>query len=652
MFYLLAEEVVESGIGSRWLAALGLFCFGLAYKYYAKWLANKRNFDLDDSLTTPAHEFEDGVDFVPTNRHVLFGHHFTSIAGAAPIVGPALAVIWGWLPAMLWVVFGSIFIGAVHDFANLVLSTKNKGKSLADLTGHIVGPVSRQLLLVLVMLLVWIVLAVFAVVIALLFTSYAQTVIPINLEIIAAVVIGFFIYRMKIKALWPSLLVLACLYCSIVYFAPRVEWVPQALRVYTVQEAKQLYPQKFQAAYEVAEEKLKSKNTKLKISDNKLTDKDKAQLNARDAVGGAHKGQAILYWIYFLLAYSAIASILPVWLLLQPRDFINSHQLMVGLGLMFLAVLIYNPEVVAPTVRWEAPMDVHDVSKGTMPLFPFLFITIACGAISGFHGLVGSGTTSKQLNKLSDAKPIGYGAMLGEASLALMATLACVAGFEHEGLWHKHYESWGAAGGLTTKINAFVEGGASFINRIFVEVGVESVVGYNVAAAIVAVLVISFAATTLDSACRIQRFIIGEIGTGLKLDFLNNRYVATLIAAGTPLVLILIKDGSGNPIWKLLWPLFGSTNQLLGALALLVITIYLVRKGKNFWITFLPMIFIMGMTYTALIQNISLYIEKQNALLIVIGFSLLALSLWISVEGIRVLLAHKKGTLKDGFSLK
>lgn len=635
-------HLIAEGIGSRTIAAVGLFLFGLAFKFYASWLSKKQNFDLDDSIETPAHEFEDGVDFVPTNRHVLFGHHFTSIAGAAPIVGPAIAVIWGWLPALLWVVFGSIFIGCVHDFANLVISSKNKGRSLADLTGQIVGPISRQLMLVLVMLLVWIVLAVFAFVIAYLFTVHADTIIPVNLEIVMAVIIGWMIYKKKMDSLVPSLIVLAILYAAIIFCAGHKEWVPDSLRAvtYKTQEAKQKYPEQFELALKEA------KN-------------DEAV--ATTVVVKAHNKQSIINWVFILLLYAGIASVLPVWLLLQPRDFINSHQLVVGLGLMFLAVLIFSPPVVAPAVRMT--VDITEDGGGEMPLFPFLFITIACGAISGFHGLVASGTTSKQLNKMKDAKVIGYGAMLGEASLALMAVIACVAGFANSEDWHSHYGHWGGANGLGSKVGAFVDGGASFLDSIFQVVGVPGDVSLDIGKSIVAVLVISFAATTLDSACRIQRFIMGEIGDGFKIKFLSNRILGSILASMTPLILIFATDASGKPLWKALWPMFGATNQLLGAISLLVISIYLLRKGKNFWLTFVPMIFLMGMTFTSLYMKVCEFGTKvinektgveamKSPLLFTVGIALFALSIWITFESIRVLMAHKKGKLQDSFSLK
>ncbi|MEE8597322.1 MAG: carbon starvation CstA family protein, partial [bacterium] len=328
--------------------------------FYSRYLG-KKIYKLDSDIITPAHEFKDGIDYVPTNKHVLFGHHFTSIAGAAPIVGPAIAVIWGWLPAILWVVIGTIFMGAVHDFGCLVISAKNKGHSIGTLTGKVIGRRAQALFLTLIFFLTWIVIAVFASIIATLFSQFPTTVLPVNIQIIIAITIGIIIYRTKFGILIPSIIALLVLY-GFIYLGA-------------------YYPVHLPAF-----------------------------------IGGQVES-----WIILLFVYAFIASVLPVWLLLQPRDFINSHQLLVGLGIMYLGLFILHPPMVAPALNLEV--------EGGLPWFPFLFITIACGAISGFHGLVGSGTTSKQINNISDTRMIGYGAMLGEGSLGLMSVLASTAGF-------------------------------------------------------------------------------------------------------------------------------------------------------------------------------------------------------------------------------
>ncbi|MBW1762698.1 MAG: carbon starvation protein A [Deltaproteobacteria bacterium] len=418
-------------------AALVLGAFVIAYRFYARFLG-ERIFQDQEDIVTPAHELQDGVDFVPTQRAVLFGHHFTSIAGAAPIIGPCVAAYWGWGPALAWVVLGTIFMGAAHDFGALVASVREKGRSIADITAKTISGRARILFMCFVLVLIWLVLAVFAMAIAGLFVSQPTSVIPINIQIVVALVIGWLVYKRRVKLLWPSLIALAVLYFFVwVGTKAPIDFVAMGVDAHTVTTG----------------------------------------------------------WIFFLLIYSAIASLLPVWLLLQPRDYINSHQLFVGLGLLFLGVLIAHPDFDAPVYR--------TAEAGAPSIFPILFVTIACGAISGFHGLVSSGTTSKQIDRLRDSRLIGYGAMLGEGSLALASTLAAVAGIGLVGAcalpgqgvvddlsWAVYYDSWGHAGG--NKAAAFVLGGGAFLEAV----GLSS----ELARTLMAVLVIAFAATSLDTA--------------------------------------------------------------------------------------------------------------------------------------------------------
>ncbi|MDP6756012.1 MAG: carbon starvation CstA family protein, partial [Candidatus Marinimicrobia bacterium] len=341
----------------------GLILFGFGYRFYASFIATKIYAIHDFSGKVPSREFEDGVDYVPTKKEILFGHHFTSIAGAAPIIGPCIAAFWGWLPAFLWIVLGTIFMGAVHDFGALVVSVREKGKTIADITGTIINQRVRTMFLIFVMMLSWLVLAVFAMAIAGLFVSVPTAVLPVNIEIIIAIIVGVLLYRKKMDAFIPSIIALILLYIF-VYIGS-----------YT--------PVSFETL-------------------------------------GLDKSDQSTLWIILLFIYSGIASLLPIWLLLQPRDFINSHQLIVGLALIFIGIAIAQPSVEAPMIRTSG----EDVPN----LFPLLFVTIACGAISGFHGLVASGTTSKQVSNIKHTKLIGYGAMLGEGTLALASTIAAVAG--------------------------------------------------------------------------------------------------------------------------------------------------------------------------------------------------------------------------------
>ena len=544
------------------LAIISLAGFILAYRFYATFLAEKI-FSLDPTIRTPAHVLEDGVDYVPTLKSILFGHHFASIAGAAPIVGPAIAVIWGWLPAFLWVVLGTIFLGAVHDFGALVVSLRHQGKSIGELTEDIIGTRARNLFLLIMFFLLLVVIAVFALVIALMFTWYPQTVFPIACEMVIAIAVGYLIYRTKVGTLVPTAVAVVIMYATI-YIG-------------------------VQHPFEIGETFL---------------------------------GSGLITWIYIILLYSFIAAVLPVWLLLQPRDHINAHELFIGMGLMYLGLLILRPEVVAPALQLDP--------VGAPPIYPFLFVTIACGAISGFHSLVSSGTTVKQLDNESHAKMIGYGGMLAEGALSSIAIIACTAGFASAALWGEHYASWGAAAGLTPKLSAFVDGAGSFVAAC--GISPEFAVG------IVGVIVVSFAMTTIDTATRLQRYVIGEVGGNYNIDILKNRYVGGAVAVVTALALAFVKQEPGGAAGKgglILWPVFGTTNQLLAALTLLVITLYLLQMKKPTIYTLIPMIFMMITATAAMVLNIKNYIASENWLLTGIGVAIFVLAVWLILEAWR-----------------
>ncbi len=568
------------------LVIIGLSFFYLGFRFYSKFIGS-RIFDIDDTnIPMPSKTFEDGIDYVPTKKHILFGHHFTSIAGAAPIIGPCVAAFWGWLPALIWILVGTVFMGAVHDFGALVTSVKEKGRSIADIASTTISKRARLMFLVFIIFLVWLVLAVFAMAIADLFVGIPSSVIPINIEIIIALIMGYLLYKKKLTSLIPSLVALLVLYFFI--------WVGT------------LYPIDFTSS-----------------------------MNNQDAKN---------LWILILFIYSAIASLLPVWTLLQPRDYINSHQLFVGLTLLFLGIFVAQPIVDAPAIRSFS-------ESNTPSLFPLLFVTIACGAISGFHGLVSSGTSSKQLEKLSDARIVGYGGMIGEGTLALASTIAAVAGISlvaeanlpsvgvvSDLNWAVYYDSWEHAS--SNKATAFVLGGGALLESLGISM--------NMANTIMAVLVISFAATTLDTATRIQRFILNEFGLVTKIKFLSNRFFATAIAI-IPAILLAFWNfsdpGSGaiRQAGWILWPIFGASNQMLGALTLMVLTLYYWQKKKPILPLLIPMLFILAITFTALIINAFKFFG-ENTILFVLTILLIFLILWMVYEGINKVLEIRRTT--------
>ena len=542
------------------LAVIVFASFAVGYRYYSKFLA-EQVFQLREDEPVPSVEFEDGVDFVPTRKSILWGHHYTSIAGAAPIVGPAIAVIWGWLPALLWVTLGTIFMGAVHDFAALVISLRHRGSSIGEVAGQVIGPRARTLFLVVVSFLIWIVLAVFAFIIGTLFHDNPGAILPINVQIVLAMGLGWLVYRRGVSILGSSLVVYVVLLTAV------------------------FYGDSFATAFPALAE----------IS--------------------------VSTWVWVLLLYSFVASVLPVWLLLQPRDFLNSHQLITGLVLLFAGLLVLQPTIVAPAIN-TAPADAP-------PMFPFLFITIACGAISGFHGLVASGTTSKQIACMTDARPIGYAGMLGEGTLGLLAVLAATAGFAATSDWHAHYSSWGAANGLSAKLDAFVSGGATFVASLGIP--------FDTARTFMAVMVIAFAATSLDTGARIQRLVIAELAEAYGVRTLTNRYFAGALGISAALLLALTQGGGTGGL--ALWPLFGTTNQLVAGMTLLVVSVWLQKQGRPARYTLWPMIFVAAATVWAMSGNVLGYFENfsEQWLLALTGATVLALDIWVIFEGLKAL---------------
>ena len=574
------------------VAVLSFVGFIVAYNTYGRYLARKI-FDLDPDAEVPSHQLEDGVDFVPTRRQVVFGHHFTSIAGTGPIVGPAIAVFWGWLPALLWVVLGSIFVGAVHDFGSLVTSMRSRGQTIGEVAGRMISHRARVLFLFVLFLALSIVLAVFGLVIATIFAQYPETVLSVWVAMPLAVIVGFWIYRGGGSLLAPSLIALVVLYVC-VYIG--VRYLP--ISIPSPAEA----PESF--------------------------------------IGGLNS--PVVIWTAILFAYCFIASVLPVWVLLQPRDYINSHQLVVALVLLCVGLFVAQPEFAAPAVNLEPPGDAP-------PIFPFLFITIACGAVSGFHCLVSSGTTSKQLKTEADAQYVGYGAMLLEGALAVLVILACSAGLGMgvsdgaggtimgSAAWQQFYgESW-AGLGLGKKVGAFIEGGANMIRAL----GIPIELGIG----IVAVMVACFAATTLDTATRLQRYVVQELAGAIGIPALKNKYLATSVAVFVGLAVALYPGttgpGSGGLI---LWPLFGATNQLLAGLAFLVIAFYLIRHNKPIWFLAVPGLLMVILPGWAMWSQIFGWVQAGKWELVGLGLVIEVLQIWMIIEGV-IMWRKAKGVL-------
>jgi len=612
------------------LIAVGAAIFYIiAYHTYGRWLARKI-FKLDPNASVPSIELEDGSDYVPTKKGIVFGHHFTSIAGTGPIVGPALAVIWGWVPALLWVLFGSVLIGAIHDFGSLIISMRNKGQTVGDIAGRVLHPRARILFLLILFVALTIVLAIFGMVIAAVFRLYPQAIFPCILQIPIALWIGVFLHRRGSNLLIPSILALLIMYLSVAF----------------------------------------------------------GDIGIIGAVNAWLAQQSNMWWVIVLLSYSAISSITPVWTLLQPRDYINSLQLLSALLLILIGLTVASFIGGAPTdengtrhaLEIVAPAVESDFSLKALPsIAPFLFITIACGAISGFHCLVSSGTSSKQLCNERDAQFVGFGSMLTEGMLAVIVILACVAGLglgapalggENSGqilfgenIWDNRYGSWASSKGLGAKIGAFVDGSANLIKAL----GIPAAF----ATALMGVFVASFAATTLDTACRLQRYVIQELFGSLVrknktkgiAPILTNKYSATILAVSLAAILAAIpvteggKMGAGGLI---LWPLFGATNQLLGGLAFLVIIFWMKRRKLPTWFVILPAIFMLILPAWALIHQVFIgsidggasWFAQKKWLLVSISLGSIILEVWLIVEAVIAWKKIRRSQLKESNTLE
>jgi carbon starvation protein len=531
-----------------------LACFAVyfaGYLFYSRFLA-QQVFTLRPDAVTPAHSMEDGVDYVPTRPVVLFGHHYASITGLSPMLGPAIAVVWGWLPAMIWVVCGSILIGCVHDFGALVISVRARGLSIGAIAEGLIGKRAKSLMHAIIFFAIALAMGVFAYVVGLLFSAdyYPESVVPSGAILVAAMLIGWLV-RKRGLSLMPLIAIAFVVTLAVVAASPSmpVRWASSA------------------------------------------------------------------GWTWVLLAYAWLASVLPVWSLLQPRDFLNSLLLYLGLGLTYVGFFLLRPEFAAPMV------DAHPL--GAPPMYPFVFIVIACGAASGFHSLVSSGTTAKQLDRETDARPIGYGAMIGESLLGLAAVLACTAGFVSPAAWKHHYADWASIQGLGSSMTAFIEGATRFV----------TVVGLpeQTARTLIAVVVVSFALTTLDSATRLLRYNIEEIAASIRFPPLQNRYLSSTLAV-IAISFFAFYRIEGQSAGLVLWQLFGSTNQLLAGLALLTVSLYLLQRRRFALPFLLPMVFMMITTLIAMSTKLLSFWRDGNSTLLFVGGAITFIALWLVVE--------------------
>jgi len=535
-----------------WLVVASLLTFTVGYLGYSRYLAGL--VELDAETETPAHKYEDGQEYVPAKKPVLLGHHYSSIAGGAPIVGPITAgVVWGWVPALLWIAIGNPILGSVHDFVSLSGSLRHEGKSIGYIIGQYVGDRGKDMLLWFAFLTIILVVAVFALVVSLVFNAYPQAATASLIYIALALVFGVYLYQLDLPFLIGTVVFVASVFAGvgvgilypIALFGPLADTAPA--------------------------------NTIILFGGGSWIP------------GAGALGPNIAAWVPVVMIYAAIASALPVWMLLQPRDYLSSFLLYTGVGGALLAIIVgtvFGTAAQPLSIQLAAYKGFWGV--GGLPLFPLLFVTIACGTISGFHSLVSSGTTAKQLNKETDARLIGYGGMIGEGLLATLslATVAIVS-ITVEG------------GGIGQALPNFATGGGLILTSF----GIPASFG----APFMALVLVSFLLTSTDTAVRLGRYMMEEIvGTPetSTQSVATNRYANAALQVVPAFLLV----SSGR--WADLWPLFGGANQLLAALALLTATVWLAHwdESKQLISTGVPMalmsvVTILALLYLAFVQN-------------------------------------------------
>ncbi len=564
---------------------VGIVILVLGYIFYGGWLA--KQWGVDPKRTTPAHELEDGNDYVPAKAPVLMGHHFSSIAGAGPINGPIQAAVFGWVPVMLWVLIGGIFFGAVHDFGALFASVRNKGQSIGEVIAESIGSRAKKLFLTFSYLTLILVVAAFASIVANTFkatytesgaldevasAANASTAMISILFIIIAIIFGMMVYRRNASLVVSTVVgVAAIVVCMVVGY----NWHPIYL-------------------------------------------------------SGS-------IWMVIVGIYIAIASVTPVWILLQPRDYLSSFLLY---GMMIIAVVgIVGAHPTLSIPAFTGFIDKAEYGSGVSlgSMFPALFVTIACGAISGFHSLVGSGTTAKQLDKESDAQPIAYGGMLIECALALISL--CAVGY----IWSEYVPN-----GITTPTAVFATGISRMCATIPFLAGAE-----NVIYAMLILAVSAFCLTSLDTATRLARYMFQEFwlepgqtwkdATGFK-RVLTNPYVATLIT-------VVLGIALGMTGYAKIWALFGAANQLLAALGLLAVAAWLGTMGKNNKMFLFPMTFMLIVTIVSLCQTILTNFKAATAgtgeilwcwIRAGLGTLLVILAIVLAIEGVQTIMSKKK----------
>lgn len=570
----------QSAVGMLLFAGVS---FVLGYVVYGRFIA--RQLGLGEHDPTPAHTQADGVDYVAAPMPIVLGHHFASIAGAAPIIGPVTAAQYGWAPVLVWIILGGIFMGAVHDLTSMVASLRHKGRSIGEIIEEYLGHTGKMFFLMFAWAALILIIAVFTILVAQTFTKEPAAGSASLLLLVLAVFFGLSVYRWNVNFVVASVVGVVLVFGSLVLGL--------------------MWPLDFASWSAV---KSFAASVKWKPED-----------------------MAMAIWTVFLMIYIFLASVMPVHILLQPRDYLNSFLLYAMIALGLLGVLVVQPTIQIPA---HAQFSVEGIGL----MFPMLFVTVACGAISGFHALVSSGTSSKQLDRESDALPVAYGGMLIECMLAVLSLITAIM------LTQPQYAAYFKSGG-GGPVTLFAQN----LGTLMAAIGLPR----DAAISFTALTVSAFALTSLDTATRLARFLFEELftprhdpafrhehpessesisspsssasvpKTSTMTALLTNRYVSTTLTVALGGALAF----SGQ--WKTLWPLFGAANQLLASLALLTVTVWLAHKKVSNFFTLIPTIFMYAVTQTALANIVYTNLRAQKYFLAGIAVLLIGLSLFL-----------------------
>ncbi len=539
-------------MNSALLILILLIWFFLSYKIYGRFLEKKLK--PNDRNKTPAQKGKkNSVDFSPSNKPFLIGHHFASIAGAGPIIGPILAISYfGWLAVVIWIALGSVFIGAMHDYVTLMASVRSKAKGVSNIAKQTLNSKVGWIFGLMIWITLILIITVFSVSTAESIIHKPELVIPLISVSLIALTVGFGVNKFKWNYKISSFIAIILIFVSI--------WIGNK------------YPLSFGIENPVLLKNL---------------------------------------WISIIILYAGVASVVPVWLFLRPRDFLSAIQMVLILALGFIGVILVNPQINAPIY----------ISSSIFPLWPILFITVACGAISGFHGLVSSGTTSKQLAKESHGRAVGYGSMLGEASLAILVTAVAIAGLK-----------WGneiANGFQATLKQGWIVLFSSGYGNIVGNMGIPGIT-IAIASVLGAIMVNQFILTSVDTSTRLGRFVISE---NLIPKF-KNRFLTTIITL-VPAWLLAVTNS-----YEVLWRLFGTSNQLIASISLIAVAAFFIARKKNVKFIIIPAIFVLITTLSALVYLVFRsggYLSEGNIALTIISLGMFLLGIFVAFEGFKII---------------